>query len=216
MQRNILRNSDIEKIYISYEDKISKKKFNVKLRFMDDKECYFAMAFFPEFVKPKRNTKAVISAYTEDGVYTSDVRINEATLSMDDLLFVVTLPKEWHFKQSRQSTRKLHELPYSIKFNDGFELKGTTYNISTGGISFVTTQTISSIYERIPGTLTLELSGNIIEAGELSNLNVEVRFVRKQINFDEFVSDKILYVWKFSNISEQQQEFLKSYIICID
>ena len=216
LQKNILRNTDVEKIYISYEDKSAKRRYKVKLRFMDDKECYFAMDFFPDFTKPKRKTVAIITVYTLDGVYTANVTINDATQSMNDMLFVVTLPKEWHFKQMRQSSRKHHELPFCIKFNDGFEIKGLTYDIAKGGISFISNQRISSIYKKLPGKLTIKLSKELIQSEELSNFDIEARYAREQINIDDFETDKILYVWKFSNLSAEQEEFLKNYIICID
>ena len=216
MQKNILRNSDVEKIYISYEEKSAKKRYIVKLRFMDDKECYFAMDFFPEFTKPKRKTAAKITVYTVDGVYTADVLINDTTHSMNDMLFVVTLPKEWHFKQMRQSSRKRHELPFSIKYNDGFEISGTSYDIAKGGISFVSKQHFSSIYKKLPGVVTIQLSQEYIQAPELSNFTTEAKYVREQMGIDDFETDKILYVWKFSNLSAEQEEFLKNYIICLD
>ena len=46
MQQNILRESNVTKIYLIYVDNGARKKMPVKLRFMDNKECYFAYRMY--------------------------------------------------------------------------------------------------------------------------------------------------------------------------
>ena len=66
MQHNILRDSNVTKIYLMYIDGGARKKIQVKLRFMDSKEGYFAAPTPRGFVKPKRKIPAELNVYTTE------------------------------------------------------------------------------------------------------------------------------------------------------
>ena len=61
MQQNILRSSDVTKIYFTYTDgKGFNRKEEVTIKYMDKKSCYFVGATISNFSKPKWRAKAKI------------------------------------------------------------------------------------------------------------------------------------------------------------
>jgi len=212
MQQNILRDSNITKIYLVYADNGSRKRESVKLRFMDSKECFFATPVPVNFQKPKKKTPAEIYVYTTDGVYKTQTSILESNLSMNEVIYEVTIPRNWDFIQVRSSTRKLVELPFTIKFNDGFEIKAATYDLSLGGVSFYLKESVSSIYKKISGIITLEFPSGMLISFPDNKLVTEVKFVREKNNVNEHGGDD-LFVYKFLKITPDEEEVLKNYLI---
>ena len=213
MQQNILRNTSVTKIYLIYLDKNNiKKKEAVKLRFMYNKECYFAAPMGANFEKPKKKTQAELVVYTEDGIYKASILIKDANLSLRDIIYTVTLPLKWDFIQCRSSSRKMVELPLSIKFNDGYIIEAVSYDLSTGGVSFFSKQNIPSIYKRFSGTLTLELPHDLIINFPEGKLITEAKFVREKSEIENHYGE-VLYIYKFISLNDDAQMILKNYLM---
>ncbi len=215
MQQNILRDSNVTKIYLLYEEKGLKKRVSLKLRFMDSRECYFAGSMPANFEKPKRKTPADLYVYTVDGVYNSKVSILNANVSMRDVLYEVTIPKKWDFIQLRRSTRKQVALPVSIKFNDGFELNETSFDLSLGGVSFFSRTQIPSIYKKISGVLSLQLPSDTLINFADGQMTVEAKFVREKEDIEGRFGE-VLYIYKFMNVSPEDEDILRMFLIKID
>ncbi len=212
MQHNILRDSNITKIYLIYVENGSKKRFQVSLRFIDQKECYFATSTPVGFSKPKRKTPAEIKVYTQDGIYETEVSLLESQTSLREVLFEVSIPKNWKFTQLRQSSRKLVSLPFSIKYNDGFVIENQTYDLSLGGISFLSDKPIQSIYKKISCIVTIEMpKENIINFPD-GKLVAEAKYCREIFDVEQF-DEKTFYAFKFVNLSAEDAEILKSYLL---
>lgn len=216
MQQNILRETNITKIYLIYTNSNGiKKKDAVKLSFMDSKECYFATNTSVNFVKPKKKTTAELNVYTTDGVYKTKVTILDTNLSLREVIYNVSIPKTWDFIQLRSSTRKLIKLPVKIKFNDGFEIQASTYDLSMGGVSFFSDQSFSSIYKKISGILTLHLPKTEIINFPDGELIVETKFVREKSEIEDHFGET-LYIFKFVNIPKENELILKNFLMKID
>lgn len=212
MQQNILRESNVTKIYLIYTDNGMRKRLPVKLRFMDHKECYFATPITIDFRKPKRKIQAELKVYTIDGIYKSQIVLLDTNMAQNEVMYEVSIPSKWDFVQLRSSTRKEIELPLKIAFNDGFVIETTTQDLSLGGVSFITKQPISGIYKRISGILTLELPKNTIINFPDGILNVETKFVRESSES----YDGTLYSFKFLGLKPEDEEILKNFLLHIN
>ena len=216
MQTNILRDSNVTKIFLIYVNNGSRKREAVKLRFMDNRTCLFAATMPVNFVKPKRKTPADIYVYTPDGVYRAKVSILGANLSFNDLLYEVSIPKRWEFIQLRTSSRKQAQLPLTVKYNDGFTIHATSYDLSMGGISYISTQELSSIYKKITGILTVEFPSNSVINFPDGKLTVETKFVREKDVADSYHENEHLNVFRFIGLSSEDEMILKQYLIKLD
>ena len=213
MQQNILRDSNITKIYLIYVNKKRKKKReSVKLRFMDKNECYFVADVPPNFSKPKRKIPAELHVYTTDGVYKTKITLIDTNMSLEEVMYEVSIPKTWDFTQLRSSSRKLVKLPVIIKFNDGYEIEAETYDLATGGISFFSTEQISSIYKKISGILTLRLPKETIINFPDGQMRVETRFVREKTDIENHFGET-LYIFRFINMLPEDDMVLKNFLI---
>ena len=210
MQHNILRESNVTKIYLIYVDNGARKRVQVNLRFMDSKEAYFATPLPTGFKKPKRKIPAELKVYTTDGIYQSKITLMDSNVSLSEVLYEVTVPLKWDFTQMRSSSRKEIELPLKIVYNDGFAIETTTHDVSLGGVSFVFNKQISSIYKKISSILTLELPKTAIINFPDGKLTVEAKFVRETVteNFDTFI-----YSYKFCGLKLEDEEVLKNFLL---
>lgn len=215
MQHNILRESNITKIYLIYVNNGAKKREAVKLRFMDNKECYFTASVPIKFEKPKKKIPAELNVFTPDGVYKTKVTLLDTNVSLRELFYEVSIPKTWDFIQLRKSTRKLVELPVSIKFNDGYTIETTTYDLSLGGISFFTKEPISSIYKKISGILTLELPKETFINFPNGKLMVETKFVREKSNIEERFGEQLV-IFRFIGLTPDDEMVLKNFLLKLD
>ncbi len=217
MQQNILQNSNLTKTILIYTDERGlKKRFKVSLRYMDTIQCYFAAPIVGGFQKPKKNTPVLVTVYTTDGVYSSNLQINDTTTTLNEILFEVSLPKVWSFKQSRNSSRKMTDMPISIKFDDGFEITSTTYDLSLDGVSFFYNKPISSIYKKLKGTLTIQFPDNLTIDFPLKSFETETKFIREQLEVKDTYRDGSLYVFGFLELEPKEQELIKKYLISIE
>lgn len=212
MQHNILRDSNVTKIYLIYVHNGARKKETVSLRFMDNKECYFAAPTPVKFDKPKKKIPAELNVFTTDGVYKTKVTLIDTNMSLREVLYEVSIPKVWDFIQLRSSSRKLVELPVSIKFNDGFTINATTYDLSLGGISYYTKDSVSSIYKKLSGILTLELPKDTLINFPDGKMTVETKFVREKSGEEEHFGEQLI-IFKFIGITPDDEMVLKNFLI---
>lgn len=152
MQENILRDSLVTHIFLSYMEAGKKQVVRVKLRFIDTRQAYFSAPPPINFVKPKRKTPAEIKVFTVDGVYKTDIFINDTQVNLTEVLFEVSVPKLWEYVQQRSSSRNRVSLPVKIKYNDGFEIETATFDIALGGIAFYSRDAIFKHLQKITGS----------------------------------------------------------------
>ena len=213
MQHNILKNSNLSSIYLIYNDS-TKKKLEVRFRFMDKNDCYLSVSILQNYTKPKKNTSAELVAYTEDGVYRTKVKIKDFITSLNEVLYVVENPKNWEFTQLRDGTRKEYSLPFVLRFNDGFEINSMSHDISTGGISFVSAEPIPNVYKKVSGSLSFSIPQANFKATENNNNNItiDVKFLRMMETNN---TKDNCYVYRFINISQDDIDKIKMFLISI-
>ena len=214
MQQNILRDSNVTKIFLTYVDNGARKKVAVSLRFMDEKECFFGTPMPINFKKPKRKIAAELKVYTTDGIYKSNITLIDTNTSIREVLYEVSIPKTWNYIQMRTSSRKLVQLPITVKYNDGFEIQATSYDLSLGGVSFFLPENkdFSSIYKKINGILSLELPRETLINFPEEKMVTETKFVREEENIEDHFGEK-LFVFKFINIPNDDFFVLKDFLI---
>lgn len=212
MEKNILRANDVTSIYLCYIEDFQKRKLSVKIRFLDTKECYLATDDIPvNYNKPKRKLPAQIVAYTEDGIYRADVKIIDANISGTGVMYITERPSKWEYKQLRSGTRKKVEIPFCIKFSDGYEINAKTYDIAIGGLSFYPEQPIPDLYQKFSGTLSMEIPDNSNMNINSININVETKFVREHKDKNNPLDKRL--VFKFIGLNQQDTISLKTYLI---
>lgn len=214
MNENILRDSLVTKIFLSYTEGEKKHVMRLKLKFMDNRQAYFSAPTPENYEKPKMKTPAEIKIYTVDGVYRTDVMINDSSATYTEIFFEVSLPKVYEFIQHRSSSRNRTELPVNIKYNDGFEINATTFDLAIGGLAFYSKDQYSSIYKKLPAILTLSLPTTIWTKGEDPKIMVESVFVReRREESDEEHFGEYLYSYKFINLPKETENELKKFLI---
>lgn len=216
MRENILRESTVTKIFINYiTEKGLKKKDLVTLRFMDSRECYFSAAVPANIQKPKRRSQAELVVYTADGIYKATVNVNDANLSVNEIIYQTTVPAKWDFVQLRSSSRKHIMLNGTLKFNDGYEIKFDTYDLAIGGLAFLSKDRIPSIYQRFTCILTLEFPSHLIMNFPDRKLITEAKITREKENVDGEIN-KILYGVKFIKLTNEESLILKNYLLSVE
>ena len=218
MQQNILKASNVTKIYLTYVDgKNYRKKEEVKLRYIDNKSCYFVGPTIINFNKPRWRTKTDIVVYTPDGVYTATVILRDAEFNLNNIYYKVDVPKTWKYTQLRAGSRKEVKLPLKLKFNDGLEIDGETLDLSVGGFSFVSRQELSTVHMRFacncqmffPKDMTINFPDGILE--------VDAKYVRSKAITDnyELEGHKVLS-FKFLNLTTDYEMIIKNFLMKIE
>ena len=214
MQENILRDSLVTHIFLSYMEAGKKQVIRVNLRFIDTHQAYFSAQTPTDFVKPKKKTPAIIKVYTVDGVYKTDIYINDTQANLTEILFEVSVPKYWEYMQQRSSSRNRVSLPVKIKYNDGFEIDTATYDIAIGGIAFYVRDGIPSIYKKLPAILTLELPSSMWIKNPDCKIVCETCFVRERLEEeDEEHFHQLLYSYKFVNLTREAEKTLRDLLL---
>ena len=215
MQQNILKASNVTKIFLKFTDgKKYNRKEAVKLRYMDNRSCYFAGQAIINFSKPKWRAKTEIIVYTPDGVYSTIVTIKETSYSLNNILYKVDIPKSWKFTQLRAGTRKEIALPINVKFNDGLEISGETYDLSTGGFSIISNQELSTIHTRFACICKIQFPKDAIINFPDGILETEALYVRQKPIKEGFdLEEYKMLCFKFKNLSADDTMILKNFLI---
>ena len=206
MNTNMLKNPRITSINLLYFDGTKHLHFPVSIRFSDDKESYLATELSEKFIKPKKNTVATIILYTNAGVYTGTTKIFDTTLSsFSQITFSVNTPQKWNFKRLNLVVRKKLKLPFCIKFNDGYEIKGITYEMSEEDMTFKVKDDIPDLYTRFTAKLTVELQ----EGENADKMYADVKFSKTEEDTN-FNNGEKFYIFKIVDISSADLILLKN------
>ena len=218
MQQNILKTSNITKIYLNYVDgKNYKRKEPVSVRYMDDKSCYFVGSTILNFSKPKWRTKAEIVVYTPDGIYNAVVIIRDVDFSLNNLFYKVDIPKTWNFVQLRKGTRKLVNLPVKLKFNDGVEISGETYDLSVGGFSLISETNLNTLQTRFACNCKIQFPNDLVMNFPDGILEVDSMYVRQKNLADSYATEnQKLLCFKFLNLSADYNMIIKNFLMKIE
>ena len=204
MQENILRDSLVTHIFLSYMEAGKKQVVRVKLRFIDTRQAYFSAPPPINFVK------------LQNKINITDIFINDTQVNLTEVLFEVSVPKLWEYVQQRSSSRNRVSLPVKIKYNDGFEIETATFDIALGGIAFYSRDAISSIYKKLPAVLTMELPKSMWIKNPDCKIVVETCFVRERIEEeDEEHFHQFLYSYKFVNLPKDAENTLRELLLQI-
>ena len=217
MEKNILKTSDVSKIYLKFTDgKNHQRKELVTVRYMDDKHYYFNGRVPTNFAKPKWRAKTDIIVYTPEGVYNANVIIREVNFTLSEILYKVDLPRSWKFTQLRAGSRKKVQLPLTLKFNDGLEIQAETVDLSVGGFSFISKQDLSVIHTRFASNCKIQFpkEGTINFPDGL--LEIDTMYVRQKAITDDYeLEGHKIYSFKFLNLSPDYKMILKNFLMKI-
>ena len=216
MQENILRSSNVTKIFIEFSDgKNYKRKESVTVKYVDNKSCYFSGPVpSAHFTKPKWRTKANIIVYTPEGVYKTTVIIRDVDFSLNNVLYRLDLPKKWDFKQLRSGSRKKIKLPLVIVFNDGLTIEAETFDLSVGGFSFVGEHNFSTLHTRFASNCKIVFPKDLIMNFPDQTLEKECIYVRKKAIVDDYEHiGQNLYCFKFLKLSPDETMVLKNFLL---
>lgn len=218
MQQNILKASGVSKIYFNYVDgKNVRRKEIVKVRYMDNKSCYFVGDIPVNFAKPKWRAKADIVVYTPDGTYSTTVIIRDASLSLREILYRVDIPRTWKYTQMRAGTRKEVKLPVKLKFNDGLEIEAETQDVSIGGFSIITNQEFSTMHTRFACNCKVQFPKDSIINFPDGLLDTSCIYVRQRPILDDYeLQDHKVVCFRFVNLPTDYSMILKNYLMKID
>lgn len=218
MQENILKTSNVTKIYLDfYDGKNRHIKEEVTVRYMDSKFCYLVGGIPINFNKPKWRAKANIIVYTTDGIYKTTVIIRDINFSLSDVVYRLDLPKKWDFKQLRAGSRKKVALPFKIKFNDDFEINANLHDLSVGGFSFVGNYNLSTVHTRFACNCKITFPKDSVINFPDGILDNDAIFVRKKPLITEFgLTGEEVYCFKFLNLSPDYVLILKNFLMKIE
>ncbi|MBE7704001.1 MAG: PilZ domain-containing protein [Cyanobacteria bacterium SIG28] len=215
MERNILNDSDITKIYLVFVDGNGiKRKEPVKLRYMEKKNSFFAGQQLTNFKKPRWRTKADIIVYTSEGIYSANVIMHDTTYALQEIMYNLDTPKTWNFKQLRAGTRKKINLPVKITFSDGLEIESETLDLSVGGFSMLSNTKLGTIHRRFNHRCTIQFSKNDYIYFPNCVLEAEIKFAREKVIREDYeLEGYSLYGFKFVNLNSNTIMNLKGYLI---
>lgn len=218
MQENILKTSNVTKIFLNYVDgsKFNRKE-EVKLRYMDSKNCYFIGSIPTGFNKPRWRAKADIVVYTPDGIYSATVIIRDTEYSLNNIFYKVDIPKSWKFTQLRAGSRKQVALPVKLIFNDGLEIDAQTYDLSVGGFSFVGAYEFSTVQTRFACACKIQFPADGVINFPDGLLQTDAKFVRQKIQKTGYnIEEDKLLCFKFINLSADDKMILKNFLMKIE
>lgn len=205
----ILKSDKVKKIYLVYKNDLGlKTKVKVQVRYMDFNSCFFATEMPAGFKKPKSNLPVEIQVYTAKGVYIANVLLKDTVMSLNELLYEVSSPKNWVLKNMRIVDRKILDLKLLIQYEDGFSLEVNSYDVSEKGISFVTEKRLPSIYKKMSCKLMLILPADYEKNTEEVAIAFDGLCSREANN--NFQDN--LYAYKFINAMNNDVLILKKYV----
>ena len=218
MQQNILKTSEISKIYFNFVDgKGIKRKELVTVRYMDKNSCYFKGQLIANFNKPRWRAKADVIVYTSEGIYYTQQIIRDVTFSLNEILYKIDLPKTWNFKQLRAGSRKKVSLPVRVVFADEVCIDSETLDLSVGGFAFESGKNLTTVQKNFPAKCTIEFPNDAIINFPDSKLETEIKYVRQKEITDEYDKEGWhIYSFKFTKLSPDENMILKNFLLKID
>jgi c-di-GMP-binding flagellar brake protein YcgR len=199
----MLLNFNLENIkYMKIEYSINNNSYVHKLALKEKKENIIIA------VMPKAETSELVAPYTveisficNDGLYKTNTTVESIYTDDEYTFFEIQNPKTLDYQQNRAYYRVLADFDciYTIETDDGQEsFNATTYDISTGGVSIITSENI------IP---TRETS-IIIYTPECS-IKSYLKFVRC-----EAFEDAYKLAFNFMDLEEKYLEYLTK--LCVN
>lgn len=202
MNKDLLNEKNI-KIVLTYNSSNSINSYPVTVRFNDSKECVLSTPLPAYFEKPRPKTKAVLEVKTKQGVFKSDVVLNDCSTSLKEVTFFVKPSNVWNTTELRRNLRLNIELPLSIKYNDDYEISSTTTNISAYGFKFYSNEKLSEPYKTSVAKATINLpNGEIFTA--------DIKYIRS--DSADIYNEEPSLVYKFLNLSMSQTMTLNNFI----
>jgi len=215
MQQDILRRPNIKKIVLKYKDgKNVSRVETVLLRFIDKKTCFFTGRVLADLAKPKWRARAIISVYTTDGIFNSEVIIRGVEYSFSEITYELDIPKVWNFGQLRAGIRKSIALPVTLTFSDGFVINSKTVDLSVGGFSFATAEVLSSFHSKFECDCKISFSPDLGANFPDGVLEGNAIFVRERVvnDYDNLRNARVL-CFKFKNLSTDKILILKNFLM---
>jgi len=211
MEKNILKNKDILDVYLIYADgekKLIESKANIQFVDEENNTCYLISSLPLNMSKPKFKCNVKVVVYTKSGIYKSETKISDMSLSVANVVYNIDIPKHWKYVQMRYSERISIDAPIEITYNDGYKITGRITELSITGFSFVSEIMIPELYTKLRGIGSINLTGK----NDSNIISDEVKFVRKvetEINTDRLN----YYVYKFMNISDRNSFIIRNLVI---
>lgn len=210
MEGNILLDSNISKIILSYSEHGIEHKYTTAIRNMDSKNCYLAILSETDFVLPTKKTKAQLIVYTSAGVYIGNTEILGTKTQNNEIHFQISIPAKYDSIQCRSSERIHTEFPVSIKYDDNFVINSTSYDLSMGGFTFYLKEEIPSAYKKLNPIVKIQFPANLMLDFHHGQLIAETKYLRKLT-----VADKDLYAFKFVGLQNHDKYALEQYLTSI-
>lgn len=203
MTINILSKREDANIVLSYMEDGKRVKYDVMIRYSDKEESYFSTPFPINFTKPKPKTKIEITYRSSIGVLYAETKLIDCCLSMNEIMFTVKTPTYWEDRESRRSRRKECNIPVTVEYS-GYKFESESYDIATGGISFIAPEDMPDTYKNLPATVSLKFAPDNV-------VTVTGKFIReKELGGDDSVK---LFVYKFTHVSSLTRMTIKNYMI---
>jgi len=218
MTHKILKNPNILKIFLIFQDgKNNKRKESVKIKYIDEKHCYFTGESIQNFSKPKWRAKADIIIYTPNGTYSANVIIRDTSFSLKEMMYKLDIPKEWKHTQLRAGSRKAILLPIVITFSDDTEIQTETFDISVSGFSILDKQVLNSIQTRFPCSCSIQFPVSTIINFPEGILTTSAKYIREKPIIDNFeLRDHKQLCFKFTALSPEESLILKNFLMSIE
>jgi hypothetical protein len=123
-------------------------------------------------------------------------------------MYIIALPKEWNYTQSRSGERKDISIPVVITFGDGAPLETEIISLAQGGFSIISKKDFTSLHTKFPCDISFMLNKK--------TLNMKAKYVRTQFILDDYeLAGYKKYSFKFINMLPEQRSLLKSYLTTI-
>ena len=211
MEKNILKNKDILDVCLIYadgENKLIESKASVQFIDEENNTCYLISALPLNMSKPKFKCNVKVIVYTKSGIYKSETKIADMSLSVANIVYNIDIPKYWKYVQMRYSERIPIDTPIEIKYNDGYEITGKTTELSITGFAFMSETEIPELYAKLKGVGSI----NLVDKNGSNIISEDVKFVRK-IEPENDADQLNHYVYKFVNISDRNRFIIRNFVV---
>ena len=135
------------------------------------------------------------------------------SFTLSDVYYTIDLPKNWVYNEFRVGKRYRTSLPIVIKFSDDTEIILETYDLSSGGFSFLGDYTFTTLQSKFPCSCTIVFPEESNVGFEESKYKASVKFVRQQSLQDELgLSIGKINCFKFLDVSKEDAKKITDYL----